>query len=155
MSHPAPGVGTRPAVLAGAVALGALVLVLLVVQWSGHPQAPFRPGPIDAVDAVVEAAGLEVCSVTDEPDPRANQAIASRTYSVAVSCPAPGALVVVDQFADVSHRDATARDLTARTRPRGSGVVYTFGDLTVLVEGAGEDEVQDRLDAALREAGAR
>jgi hypothetical protein len=61
----------------------------------------------------------------------------------------------VDRFADAAARDASARRFEALVRPRGSGVVYTLGDTTVFVPGSGDDAVQDRLDGALRAAGAR
>ncbi|MGY1745937.1 hypothetical protein [Blastococcus sp. SYSU D00695] len=40
-------------------------------------------------------------------------------------------------------------------RPRGSGVVLTLGDGTVLVQGNGDGDARERLVAALRAGGAR
>jgi hypothetical protein len=148
----APG---RGAAIGAAVAAGALLSALAVVQWAGHPHAPFGPGSFADAEAAMSAAGLAVCSAAEEPDPRANQAIASRTYRVAADCTGPAAVVVVDRFPDAADRDATARDLTARTRPRGSGVVYTLRDMTVFVPGTADTDVQTRLNAALHGAGAR
>jgi hypothetical protein len=145
--------------VAPAVAVVALTLLaaLLVVSWGAHERAPFDTGPdsFTRVEDTVTTAGLQVCSATDRPDGLANQAIASRTYELAVVCPADPARVIVDQFASAADRDAAAQRFESLVRPRGSGVVYTLGDTTVFVQGSSDDEVQDRLDAALRAAGAR
>lgn len=150
--------------VAGAVAVVVLALLgaLLVVQWAAHERAPFDAGSdsFTRVEDTVASAGLQVCSATDRPDGLASQAIASRTYELAVppGCgqgPADPARVVVDQFANAADRDAAAQRFESLVRPRGSGVVYSLGDTTVFVQGSSDDEVQDRLDAALRSAGAQ
>jgi hypothetical protein len=145
--------------VAGAVAVVVVALLgaLLVVQWAAHERAPFDAGAdsFSTIEDTVATAGLQVCSATDRPDGLASQAIASRTYELAVRCPADPARVVVDQFASAADRDAAAQRFESLVRPRGSGVVYTLGDTTVFIQGSSDDEVQDRLDAALRSAGAR
>ena len=135
--------------------------VLVLVQWVAHERAPFDAGPssapdsFDRIEAAFGAAGLQVCAATDRPDGLAAQAVASRSYELAVRCPADPARVVVDRCADVADRDAAAQRFEALSRPRGSGVVYTLGDTTIFVQGSADDAVQDRLSPALRAAGAR
>ncbi len=65
------------------------------------------------------------------------------------------AVVVVDRYASRDDRDTVARELTARNRPRGSGVVYTWRDMTILVRGDGDDAVREQLETVLRGSGAR
>jgi hypothetical protein len=155
-----PATAGRSAAAAGAIVVAAVLVAFLLVQWAGDERAPFDPGAaapdsFTRVEATVATAGLQVCSATDSPDGLAGQAVASRTYELAVRCPANPARVVVDQFASAADRDAAAQRFESLVRPRGSGVVYTLDDTTVFIQGSSDDEVQDRLDAALRAAGAR
>ncbi len=150
--------GTRTSARTGAavvVVLVALAGALGLVQWAGHERAPHGGTGFSAVEAAFGAAGLQVCAAADRPDGLAPQAVASRAYQLALRCPAEPAGVVVDRFADAAGRDAAAQRFESLVRPRGSGVVYTLGDTTVFLQGSGDDAVQDRLDAALRAAGAR
>jgi hypothetical protein len=137
------------------VAVAALAGALGLVQWAGHERAPYDATGFPAVEAAFGAAGLQVCAAADRPDGLAPQAVASRTYLLARRCPDGPARVVVDRFADAADRDAAARRFESLARPRGSGVVATLGDTTIFVPGSGDDAVQDRLDSALRAAGAR
>ena len=141
--------------LAVAVVVVAVLAVLGLVQWAASERAPFEAGSFDDVEATFAAAGLQVCAATDRPDGLAPQAVASRTYEVAVRCPLDSAQVVVDRFADVADRDAAAQRFEVLLRPRGSGVVYTFGDSTVFLQGSGDGGVRQRLTPALLAAGAR
>jgi hypothetical protein len=161
---PGSPTAARGSGVAGAVAVVVVALLgaLLVVQWAAHERAPFDAGAdsFSTIEDTVATASLQVCSATVSPDGLASQAIASRTYELAVppGCaqgPADPARVVVDQFASAADRDAAAQRFESLVRPRGSGVVYTLGNTTVFVQGSSDDEVQDRLDAALRTAGAR
>ncbi|MGQ0574740.1 MAG: hypothetical protein ACT4RN_11135, partial [Pseudonocardia sp.] len=131
-------------------------LVLVgVARWAGHERAEFAAGSFTEVEAAFGAAGLTVCAATGAPDPLAPAAVASRSYELGTGCTGDVAAVVVDRFADVAHRDAAALRFEGLVRPRGSGVVYTLGDTTVFVRGSGDHAVQERLDPALRAAGAR
>ncbi|MDN5931195.1 MAG: hypothetical protein L0I24_09045 [Pseudonocardia sp.] len=137
------------------VALLVAVVVVVLLTWAAQPRSDFSSGSFAEVEAAFGAAGLQVCTADEAPDPLANQAVATRTYELATACPADPATVVVDRFADVAHRDAAARHFEILNRPRGSGVVYTLGDTTIFVPGSGDHEVQERLGAALRSADAR
>lgn len=156
------GMRTGPA---AAVVVGALALVLLlVVAWASGERAEFAPRPFSDVDAALAAGGIAVCAVTDAPDPYANQALATRTLTVAFDCAAGDraardraardrAQVLVDRFPDVEGRDAAVRAHEVLLRPRGSGVTYTFGDLSLLLRGDGP--TVERAGDALTAAGAR
>lgn len=151
---------TGRAGLAAAVALGAALGTLGLVQWAGHERAAFGGGESGGasfaeVEAALDAAGLQVCAAAEVPDGLANQAVTSRTYEVALRCSADPVAVVVDRFATARARDAAVRRFESLVRPRGSGVVYTLGDTVVSVPGSGDDGVRERLGAALGAAGAR
>lgn len=156
--------GVAVAVIAGALAL----VLLLVVAWASGERAEFAPRPFSDVDAALAAGGITVCAVTEAPDPYANQALASRTLTVAAACAANSraadnraadnpagdrAQVLVDRFADADDRDAAVRAHEVLLRPRGSGVTYTFGDLSLLLRGDGP--TVERAGDALTAAGAR
>lgn len=142
--------------IGAAVVGGCLAVVLgIVVLWAGHERSEFDAGSFPQVEAAFAAAGLTVCAATEAPDPLAPAAVASRSYELGIGCTGDVAPVVVDRFADVAHRDAAAQRFESLVRPRGSGVVYTLGDTTVFVRGSGDHDVQERLDVALRAAGAR
>ncbi|MGY1604753.1 hypothetical protein [Geodermatophilus sp. SYSU D00815] len=141
--------------LATGAVLASLLAVLGLAQWAARDRAEFAPGSAELVERAVRDAGLQVCSVVDEPDGLAPAALDSRAYEVAAGCPGDAATVVVDRFATAEGRDAAARRFESLVRPRGSGVVLTAGDGTVLVQGAGDGDVRARLVAALRGAGAR
>jgi hypothetical protein len=149
----------RGGVLVGAVVLlGVVLATLAIVQWAGDTgTAPYEPGSVADVIGAAGRAGLKVCTVDDEPDPLARLATSSATLRLATDCgdPDADATVVVDRYASADDRDAVARDLTARNRPRGSGVVYTWRDMTILVRGDGDDAVRERLESVLRGSGAR
>ena len=140
---------------AAGVVLAALLGALALVQWAGRDRAPFAPGAVDAVDRAVATAGLQVCSVVEEPDGLAPASVTGRAYAVAAACPGNTATVVVDRFGSAADRDAAARRFEGLARPRGSGLVLTLGDATVLVQGAGDGGVSRRLVEALRGVGAR
>lgn len=142
-------------VLGAGVVLGALLAALAPVQWAGRDRADFGPGSAAALEQAVEAAGLRVCDVVDVPDGRPGGRVAGRAYAVAAGCPGDTATVVLDRFGSAADRDAAARRFESLVRPRGSGTVLTLDDATVLVQGAGDGAVRQRLVGALREQGAR
>ncbi|MGY1690801.1 hypothetical protein [Geodermatophilus sp. SYSU D01105] len=143
------------AALAGAVVLAALLAVLGLAQWASRERAPFGDAGFAEVEDAVAGAGLQVCAVADEPDGLAVGAVASRAYEVAVDCGDGAVTVVVDRFATAADRDAAARRFESLVRPRGSGAVTTLGSATVFLRGGADREAADRLEAALRAAGAR
>jgi hypothetical protein len=87
------------------------------------------------------------------PGPLAPQAVAGRTYELAVRCPADPARVVVDRFTEAA--DAAAQRFESPAPRRDSGAIYTLGASTDFVQGSGDDTVQDRLNDTLRVAGTR
>ncbi|MDN5919794.1 MAG: hypothetical protein L0I76_32630 [Pseudonocardia sp.] len=146
--------GTAAAVIVGALAL----VLLLVTAWAARERAEFAPRPFSDVDAALAAGGIAVCAVADAPDPYANQAVASRTLTIASDCAASDrtgdrAQVLVDRFDDVDDRDAAVRAHEVLLRPRGSGVSYTFGELSLLLRG--DTPTVERAGDALTAAGAR
>jgi hypothetical protein len=147
--------GTRTGLGTAAIAAAFAIVALLVTLWAGHERAEFSEGSFADVEAAFAAAGLTVCATAQAPDPLATAALASRSYELGIGCTGDGAAVVVDRFPTVAARDAAAQRFESLTRPRGSGVVYTLGDTTIFVRGSGETAVQERLDPALRAAGAR
>lgn len=150
-----------------------LVVVLVVAGWAARERSGFAPRSFAEVDAAVRAGGLVVCSAVPLADPPGTGALEARGFEVGsttagelsaegfgedsgmVCAPRATASMVVTRFADADARDAAARSLEGLVRPRGSAVVYTAGDLTILVRGGSEDAPLDRLDEALRGAGAR
>lgn len=108
------------------------------------------------VERTVRDAGLEICSTARDRDGLANQAVASRVYRVGEECPSDDIVrLVVDRFDDEEHRDGAARQFEVLTRPRGDGVVWTWGPLTLFATAEHDDAVMDRLTDALDDAGAR
>jgi hypothetical protein len=145
----------RRTALAAAVAAAAAAAALGLVLWAGPGRAPFGGRSFPEVEAAFGTAGLQVCSSAVRPDGLATRAVESRTYQLAVRCPEQPTAVVVDRFATDADRDAAARQFESLGRPRGSGVVWTLGDTTVLLHGTGDRDVRARLGAALDAAGAR
>lgn len=133
-----------------------VLAVLLVVATASNDRARAAGGSFADVERAVVDAGLQICSTVDDPGGQANQAVASRSYEVAQTCPNDAtAQVVADQFADRADRDAAVRNVEVQVRPRASGVAYTYGRLSLFVFGHGDDAVQDRLDDAFQKLGAR
>lgn len=134
-------------------ALAALAAIL----WAAEGRHAFDAGEgsIEDVERRITSAGLQLCSTVDDPEGTANQAVRSRQYVVAEDCGGDTGQLAVDEFEDVAHRDAAARNHEHQSRPRASGVVYTYGITIVLVFGSSDDDIQDELDQILRAAGAR
>jgi hypothetical protein len=134
-------------------ALAALAAVL----WAAEGRHVFDAGEgsIEDVERRITAAGLQLCTAVEDPEGTANQAVRSRQYVVAEDCGDDTGELTVDEFEDVAHRDAAARNHEHQIRPRASGVVYTYGIATVLVFGSSDDDIQDQLNDILRAAGAR
>jgi hypothetical protein len=133
------------------------VAALAAVLWAAEGRHAFdaNEGSIEDVERRITAAGLQLCTTVEDPGGTANQAVRSRQYVVAEDCGDDTGQLAVDEFEDVAHRDAAARNHEHQTRPRASGVVYTYGVTTVFVFGSSDDDIQDRLDEILRAAGAR
>lgn len=140
--------------LAAAAVLLAVVLGVLA-SWAGHGRAEFTDGSVAEVEATFGAAGLTVCSAAAVRGPLPAGALAGGTYELGPTCADDTATVVVHRFGSAGARDAAAQRFESLVRPRGSGVVYTLGDTTVFLQGTGDHDVQERLDPALRAAGAR
>jgi|tagenome__1003787_1003787.scaffolds.fasta_scaffold20903454_2 hypothetical protein len=151
----APGPGARSTGLAIAVVLLAVLAALAVVQWAARPRADYGGASFAEVEQAFHMAGLQVCAEDRRPTGLAPAAVESRTYDLAERCTGARASAVVDRFSSATARDGAARQFESLTRPRGSGVVYTLGDTTVFLQGSGDQDVRERLGAALHAAGAR
>jgi hypothetical protein len=139
----------------GLIVLPALAAVA-VVLWAAEDRSAFGDATIDDVEQGIAAAGLQVCSQFDDPEGTANQAVRSRQYVLARNCDeSVTGLLSVDEFNDVAHRDAAARNHEHHNRPRASGVVYTLGRNVVFVFGSCDHEIQEQLNDVLRDLGAR
>ena len=88
-------------------------------------------------------------------DGLANQATASRVMLVGVDCHKGVVSLVVDTFAKAADRDAAARNFESEVRPRGDGVVWTWGRFTIFAIAGREPTVMDRLTTALDRLSAR
>jgi hypothetical protein len=136
-----------------------LTLSTLLPACAGR--APFddtdasRPG-FGAVDRTLTADGLDVCDRTTDPAGLANQAVATRTYVVALDCGTDDVVrVLVDRYHDEDDRDGAARHFESLLRPRGDGAVWTWGPFTLFANGGRDDDVMERLTMSLDRAGAR
>ena len=140
---------------AGAAAVVALALVIGLAAGCSDRADFDDPVTFGDVEHVVRDAGLSICSTSRHGDGLANQAEATRVYRIGEVCPSDdGVRLVVDRFADEQHRDGAARQFEVLARPRGDGVVWTWGPLTLFATAEHDDAVMDRLTAALDEAGA-
>jgi hypothetical protein len=142
-----------------AAAVAALALPVVVTACAGR--APFddpeASGPgFAAIEQALTADGLAVCGRSTDPNGLANQAVATRTYSVALDCERGDPVrVLVDRYDDVAHRDGAARHFESLLRPRGDGAVWTWGPFTLFANGGRDDDVMERLTTSLDRAGAR
>ncbi|GAA4832165.1 hypothetical protein GCM10023201_20210 [Actinomycetospora corticicola] len=157
MSAPAPERGTLRA--AGAVVAVALVAVLLIiVLWIDGGRATFVRGGVAAATGALETAGLTVCARTGRTA-AAPSAVEAVTLDVADGRPGcttgPVARIGVERFDSAGDRDAAAQTEEVRVRPRGSTLVHTFDDLVVSIPGLADDDLTDRISAALTARGAR
>jgi hypothetical protein len=136
--------------------VGAAVLAAAVLAVGCTSRADFDEDRSFAdVEQVVEQAGLAICSIHRQPDGVANQATATRTYAIGRSCPSDDVVrLTVDRFDDADARDGAARQFEVLTRPRGDGVVWTWGPLTLFATAQHDDAVMDALAGALDDAGA-
>jgi hypothetical protein len=121
-------------------------------------RAPFDDTSFTDVERALVTGDLAVCSRSTNREGLANQAIATRTYVVALDCTddADGSVrLVVDRFDDAEHRDGAARHFESLLRPRGDGAVWTWGPFTLFANGARDDDVMESITDALDRAGAR
>ncbi|WP_433802836.1 hypothetical protein [Actinomycetospora sp. CA-084318] len=157
MTAPAPGRGTLRA--AGAVvAVALLVVLLLLVLWIDGGRATFVRAGVDAATGALESAGLAVCARAPRTGatPSALEAVTLDVANDRPGCTAgPVARIGVEQFGSAGDRDAAARAEEVRVRPRGSTLVHTLDDLVVSVPGLADDDLTDRISAALTARGAR
>jgi hypothetical protein len=149
--------GRRRAVNVLALIVLPALAALAAVLWAAESRHAFDAdeGSIEDVERRITAAGLQLCTTVEDPEGTANQAVRSRQYVVAEDCGDDTGELAVDEFEDVAHRDAAARNHEHHNRPRASGAVYTYGIATVLVFGSSDDDIQDQLNDLLRAAGAR
>ncbi len=151
MTRRGPGGALALAVVVASVA----VLAGVLAGCSGPAGFDERVGYRD-IERTIARAGLEVCSVDRDPEGMANEATDSRVYEIAASCPSEDVVrLVVDRFDDEEARDGAARQFEVLSRPRGDGVVWTWGPMTLFATAEHDDAVMDRLSDALDEAGAQ
>lgn len=139
------------------VAAGVCALALVVLVGCAG-RAPFDDRTFGDVERALADGDLSVCTRSSDPDGLANQALVTRTYVVALDCDGADddrVRLVVDRFDDVEHRDGAARHFESLLRPRGDGVVWTWGPFTLFANGARDDDVMARVTDALDQAGAR
>lgn len=74
---------------------------------------------------------------------------------VGIDCHEGVVSLVVDTFANAADRDAAARNFESEVRPRGDGVVWTWGQCTIFAIAGREPAVMDRLTTGLDRLGAR
>jgi hypothetical protein len=133
-----------------ALAIAAVLLAGCVGRASFDDDVTFSD-----VERVLRRGPLDVCDQVHQPDGLANQATATRTYEVALDCATDDRVrLVVDRFDDAQHRDGAARHFESLLRPRGDGVVWTWGPFTIFANGGRDDDVMESITAALDQAGA-
>lgn len=132
-------------------ALAILVWLAVVTAGCGSPAPPVTPDDAFATfEEAIAGEGLLVCDQTSYPAGIANQSLESRAYSIAADCSQdPGSEVVVDRYPTSADRDAAADQFEISSRPRGSGAVWAFDDVTVFAHGQTDQEVMRRLTAAM------
>ncbi|MGH9025408.1 MAG: hypothetical protein ACRDWD_04730 [Acidimicrobiia bacterium] len=109
----------------------------------------------DIEDAITNG-GLEICDTVEDDDGQANEAVESRQYVVAFDCDSDDTVqVVVDEFDDAEDRDGAARNFESQVRPRGYGVVWTYGPFTIFTFGERDDAVEEQLTDNLDDLGAK
>ena len=139
---------TRPAVvLAGLLAMGA--------AFGCQSRPAFAVRPIADIERVLRARGLAVCTTLDNSKGLANQAVSTRVLNVAIDCHEEIAPLVVDRFRHARDRDAAARNFESINRPRSDGVVWTWANFTISAFGPRDDQVIDRVTAAMDRLGAK
>lgn len=158
----APGrPGTTAPAVAAVVAVALVAVLLLVVLWIDGGRATFVRGGVDAAVGAIGSAGLAVCDrVERSPDgavsPSALEAVTLDVAADRTGCATgPVARIGVERFASADDRDAAARTEEVRVRPRGSKLVHTLDDLVITVPGLADDDLTDRVSAALTAKGAR
>jgi len=141
---------SRGARVACAVLLAAVGVAACTSRSDFSSRRSFRD-----VERTIDRAGLQICSTHRTPGGLANQATATRTYTIGRSCPTDDVVrLIVDRFPDATSRDGAARQVEVLTRPRGDGLVWTWGPLTLFATGEHDDAVMDRLTRALDGVGA-
>lgn len=136
-------------------AVAAVAAAVLLAGCVGR--ADFGDGTTFAdVERALGRGDLDVCTVSRDPDGLANQAVATRTYEVALDCASDDHVrLVVDRFDDAADRDGAAGQFEGLLRPRGDGAVWTWGPFTLFAGGARDDTVMERVTDSLDQAGAR
>ena len=130
------------------------VVLATVLAACGPGRADFENRHVSELTRALRAGGLEVCSVAANPDGLANQAISTKIVDAGIDCHDERVSLIVDRFAEAEDRDQAARTFEAQARPRGDGVVWTWGPFTIFAVGDREDSVMDRLTEALDRLGA-
>ena len=139
-----------------ALCVGTVFLLLLFATLAvPSGSSGFQGGSFTDVERALQDRGLHICHTVDATSVRADQAVETRAYDVALDCEDGGmARVVVDRFTSQDDRDSAVHNLEVLVRPRGSGVAYRYHRFSVFVRGSSDDRVQDRINEALRAIGA-
>ena len=75
--------------------------------------------------------------------------------TVGADCAQPGVNIAVARFDSVEARDGAMNNVLNTNRVPGSHIVRTLGPLLITVEGARNDEIVQKITAALNTIGAR
>ncbi len=163
MSAPAPDrrSGTTLQAVGAIVAVVLIAVLLMIVLWIDGGRATFVRAGVDAATGALESAGLAICGRIERPadgaaSPSALEAVTLDVANDRPGCTAgPVARIGVERFDSAGDRDAAAQAEEVRVRPRGSTLVHTFDDLVVAIPGLADDDLTDRISAALTARGAR
>ncbi len=132
------------------------VLVLLMVACGG--EEPFEQRGLSEIETALEGAGLEICETVESPGEVTENAVDEQVLVVALSCGEDDDQAVVELIAwpDEAARDAALGRYEVQTRPyvRNHGVTWALGQFTVDVSGERDDDVVERVAAAMYGLGA-
>lgn len=144
-----------------AVGIAAVAIVLCLAAVAGaRGRDQFGSGSAQDVITALQGHGLAICDA-GAGDSGRGEGGALSTREIEAGRPGDCAdtiVVQLDAFADVSHRDAAAREAEARLRPRAAGTVFTWQQFTIYLqadEASGHPAVRDGIVAALDSIGAR
>lgn len=131
-----------------------MLAVVALAACGGEPA--FEERAVGEVQRALESAGLTLCGVEQAPaDELAANATAQTTFSVGLDCD-DVAVVQVVAWPDRGARDEAIRRFEAQSRPssQSHGLQLAFGQFTIDVSGARDEQASDRAVEALTELGA-
>ena len=130
------------------------MVALVVVAACGPGRAAFDRHSLGELKHAFARGGLEVCSTLAHADGLANQAVSSEVMLVGIDCHEQAVSLIVDRFANPDDRDSAARNFEVLVRPRGDGVVWTWGRFTIFAVAGRDAAVMRRITKTLDRIGA-